>query len=104
MRSLKLKDPDIQETDNSVIVYIKHEPLATPEQIILDYLDHNPEINNSKAREICFIGSENVIKRTFERMMSSGLIEKIPGRKGKATAYRKTGKVEEDDDGQIRLF
>lgn len=88
MRKLKLKDPIIYETEDSVVVVIKHEPLASPEQLILEYLQHNNEINNSKAREICFIGSENVVKRIFERMMRSNLIERIPGRRGKATAYR----------------
>jgi len=88
MINLKLKEPIIVEEANSVIVYIRHEPLASPEQIIIKYLEKNGEINNSKAREICHIGSENIVKRIFERMMKSNLIERIPEKKGKATAYR----------------
>lgn len=88
MRNLKLKDPLIVQRENSVLVALRHERLAGAEEIILEYLKQNEEINNSKAREICYEGSENKMKRTFERMMESGIIERIPDRKGKATAYR----------------
>jgi ATP-dependent DNA helicase RecG len=88
MRRLKLKDPEIIQKDNSVLVKIKHEPLASPEEIILNYLKENDRINNSKGREICFIGSENVMKRILQGMIKTGLIESIPGKKGRATAYR----------------
>lgn len=88
MRNLKLKDPIIEERDNSVVVQIRHEPLASPEELVLEYLKTNPQINNSKGREICHIASENVMKRVFERLMKRNLIERIPGLKGKSTAYR----------------
>ena len=88
MRELKLKDPKILETESSVVVTLFHEPLASPEELIEDYLRKNAEINNSKAREICGEVSENKIKRVFERMMEAGIIERIPDRKGRATAYR----------------
>ena len=89
MRDLKLKDPVIIQNENDVLVIIKHEPLASPEEIIMKYLEENLEINNKKARDICFIGSENVVKRIFKTLISKNMIEVIPGRKGKATAYRK---------------
>lgn len=90
MRKLRFKDPIIQEIGSNVLVTLRHERLAGPEEIILEYLNAHSEINNSKAREICHEGSENKIKRVFERMMASNLIERIPNRKGKATAYRKS--------------
>jgi len=89
MRELKLKDPVIAETEYGVTVSLFHELLASPEQLVKEYLDTNPEINNGKAREICREGSENKIKRMFERMMAAGIIERIPDRRGRATAYRK---------------
>ncbi|WP_211256120.1 ATP-binding protein [Edaphobacter aggregans] len=58
MRDMKLKPPIIQQGNNSVKVVLKHEPLATPEELILNYLQTNDSIKNSVAREICFIGSE----------------------------------------------
>lgn len=88
MQKMKLKDPIIQVKENSVIVYLKHEPLASPEELVMDYLNSNETITNSIARKICHIGSENVVKRVFERLINRGLIERIPELKGKSTAYR----------------
>ncbi len=90
MREQRLKPPMIQTGEHSVVVYIRHEPLASYEEIIMAYFDKHREINNSKAREICHEGSENVIKRRFQHLMESGLIERVPGKKGRASAYRKS--------------
>jgi ATP-dependent DNA helicase RecG len=90
MRELKLKDPIFEQKPNTVLVKLLHEPLATYEEIIVNYLAEYDRINNSKARNICREGSENKIKRTFEKMMKSGLIERIPGLRGSAIAYRLT--------------
>jgi ATP-dependent DNA helicase RecG len=89
MKKLHLREPIIKQTGNNVLVIIKHEPLASPEEVIMKYLDINGKINNSAAREICSIGSENIMKRVFQRMMASNLIEIVPGLKGKARAYQK---------------
>lgn len=89
MRKLRLKDPVVQQKDNAVIVYIRHEPLASPEDLIMEFLENTPQINNTKAREICHIGSENVVKRVFERLIDKDMIERVPGLKGRATAYQK---------------
>lgn len=89
MRKLKLKEPVIEQKDNSVIVYIRHEPLATPEEIVMQYLEKNPEINNSKGREICFINSDTGMKAIFNRLMKRGLIEPVPGKRTSQTAYQK---------------
>ena len=92
MRKLRLKDPEIKEEENSVVVYIRHETLASPEEIVMEYLETNPQINNSKGRLICYIGSENVMKQVFKRLMKADQIERIPNLKGRASAYRKTRK------------
>lgn len=89
MRKMRLKEPRIRQRDNSVLVEIRHEAIASPEETVLDYLYKNEEINNSKGREICHIGSENVMKRVFERLIDRDLIERIPERRGRAIAYRK---------------
>lgn len=89
MRALQLKDPDVEETASGVLVTLRHEKLATPEQKIADYLRHHDEINNTQAREITFIGSENTVKRVFQKMMKAGIIERIPDRTQRNTAYRR---------------
>lgn len=89
MRKLQLKDPEIKQLPNAVLVNVRHEPLASHEEIVMEFLRSNDEINNTKAREICHVGSENVIKRLFTRMVKSSMIERVPGRQGRWIAYRK---------------
>ena len=88
MREMKLKDPIITQQGGYVKVVLRHEPLATPEEIILDYLRTHHEIANREAREICYIGSENKMKRILQQMVSKGLIETVPGRTRYNAAYR----------------
>lgn len=88
MRSLKLKPPEIGETESSVLVRIRHERLASPEEMILEYLQHHDEISNAVVRELTGIGSENKVKRIFKRMIEAGEIEPIPGRSQRDAAYK----------------
>jgi ATP-dependent DNA helicase RecG len=88
MREQKLKPPVVEQIGEYVTVTLRHEPLATPEEIILEYLQTNDEIANKKAREICFVGSENKMKVIFQRMMRNSHIELVPGRTRYTAAYR----------------
>ena len=89
MRKLKFRDPTIEQLDGSVKVTLRHEKLASPEEIICEFLRNNSEINNAKAREITFIGSENSVKRIFNKMIKSKIIERIPDRPQAKTGYQK---------------
>jgi len=89
MTRLKLKAPIIKETESSVVVHIKHEPLASPEEAVLQYLDTHHEITNSRARELTGITSENSMKQVFYRLRNKGLIEKVPDKLGPSSAWRR---------------
>lgn len=89
MRAVRLRDPEIQQLDNSVLVTLKHESLASAEEVIIDYLQDHDQINNSIAREICFIGDANKMKRVFQKLQKVELIERIPGLAQHKAAYRK---------------
>jgi ATP-dependent DNA helicase RecG len=89
MNNLRLKEPQIIQRENSVLVNIRHEPLGSPEEIIMRFLDDNEVVNNSIARQICHIGSENTIKRIFQRLIKENQIESVPELRGSKTAYRK---------------
>lgn len=89
MRELQLKDPVVSQINNGVLVVLKHEKLAEPEQAIISYLRNNDEINNSRARAITFIGSENKVKNIFRKMLNAEIIERIPGRSQAKTGYRR---------------
>jgi ATP-dependent DNA helicase RecG len=94
MRSLELKPPEITEKKHSVLVTIRHERLASPEEVIVEYLATNPEISNSKVRELTGIGSENKVKRIFQKMIKAGELEPIPDRSLRDAAYRLPGSGE----------
>lgn len=89
MRKIGLKPPRIEERANSVLVSIKHEPLASPEQLILEYLEVHDSIRNRQARDVCNISADYVIKRIFGQLNDRGLIEQIPGTDRSTTAYRR---------------
>lgn len=92
MREMRLKPPLVAQAGGYVKVTLRHEPLATPDELILEFLHKNTQITNKEAREICFIGSENTMKRVFQRMMKNDLIELVPGTTRYTAAYRLTQK------------
>ncbi|MGI6181272.1 MAG: ATP-binding protein, partial [Agathobaculum sp.] len=92
MSRLRLKTPQITETPNSVLVIIRHEKLASPEEMVMQYMKTHSEITNSVGRELTGITSENTMKRVFWKLRDSGLLERIPGRNAAASAWRLTDK------------
>jgi ATP-dependent DNA helicase RecG len=93
MRDLGLKEPQIEEKENDVLVIIRHETLASPEEAIMEFLEVNESIKNRKAREITGVKADYQMKAIFNRMQASGLIEQVPGTTTSSTAYRKINKV-----------
>lgn len=89
MHELGLKEPTIIEKDNSVLVIIRHEPLASPIEAIMDYLEINGTIKNAQAREITHVRADYQIKGIFKKMVDSNMIEQVPGTRTSNTAYRK---------------
>jgi ATP-dependent DNA helicase RecG len=89
MHKLGLKSPMVRELENSFLVTIRHEPLASPEEAIMDYLEKHPAIKNRKAREITHVRADYQIKSIFGRMVAAGMIEQVPGTRTSSTAYRK---------------
>ena len=88
MRKMKLKDPIIEQSGGYVKVVLKHEPLASPEEMILEHLTTHDKIVNKEARELCYIGSENKMKGILQRMVRQGLIELVPETTRYNAAYR----------------
>ena len=89
MRKHRLKEPTILENEHDVIVIIRHESLASPHDIVMEYLNKYPEIKNGEARELTAITSENSMKKVFIDLKEKGLIEPVPGKKGSASAWQK---------------
>lgn len=79
MEKLRLKPPVITERESSVCVFIKHERLASPEEIIVNYLRDNERVRNSIGRELTGIKSENAMKRVFYSLQDRGFIQLVKG-------------------------
>lgn len=92
MHQLGLKEPTIVERDNDVLVTIRHEALASPEEAIMRYLEAHPTIKNKTARQITHVAMDYQVKSIFGKMQEKGLIEQVPGTRTSSTAYRKAAK------------
>jgi ATP-dependent DNA helicase RecG len=88
MQKLRLKEPQIVERDNSVLVNIRHERLASPEQQIVELCRDQGSVNNSEARRITAIQSEIQVRKLFKKLMDAGEIEQIVGTSRATTRYR----------------
>ncbi len=89
MKNLKLKPPEISEEENSVIVRIRHEPLASAEELVLQYVQDHEEITNATGREITGIKDSNQMKDVFIRLKDLGQLERVPEKFSTASAWRK---------------
>jgi ATP-dependent DNA helicase RecG len=89
MRKAGLVAPEIKELDNSVVVTIKHQKLASLEDIILEHLKENEYITNKIVRELSGEEDVNKVKKAFQKLRKQNLIK--PEREdAKAFDYRYT--------------
>lgn len=91
IKNLRLKKPSIVEKENSVLVTILHEPLASAEQLIMDYLETHNEITNAEGRELTGVISADIMKQTFYKLRDKGLIKKSEddGKQGRKSSWIK---------------
>lgn len=104
MAKLRLKPPEIHETDTSVVIYIKHEHLASIEATIMEYLDTHDEINNKIARQQTGIRSEATIKVAFCKLRDRGLIEIVPGRAKSRAAWHKVKDTNHEEENLSTIY
>ncbi len=104
MREMHLNFPIIEETDNSVVVTVKHERLADAESLVIDYMNSHDTISNSIARDLTGITDANKMKRVFNRLKKRSVLEIVPGTRSSATLWRKVDKEETQACDQLSLF
>jgi ATP-dependent DNA helicase RecG len=95
MHRMGLKEPMVENLESAVLVVIRHEPLASPEVIILEHLETHETIRNKEAREVCHIQADYIVKDIFKRLSGRQLIERVPGTRTGGTIYRKGPKFAE---------
>jgi ATP-dependent DNA helicase RecG len=92
MHQLGLREPDIRELDSDLLVTIRHESLASPEEAIKNYLETHATIKNKQARELTHITDSDKMKRILRTMSESGEIDAVPGTQFGGMKYRKKRK------------
>jgi ATP-dependent DNA helicase RecG len=97
MKKLNLRSPIIEDRDNSVLVTVRHESLASPAQQVVEYLKVNDSIKNEEARKLTGVGSESKVKKIFESLIQADEIEHKPGTAGRGYAYQ----LKEKGDGSV---
>ncbi|KAJ1681388.1 hypothetical protein LUZ63_023391 [Rhynchospora breviuscula] len=88
MKKLNLREPEILERDHSVLVIIRHESLASPEQQLIEYLKDNPAVRNEQARDLTGIQSESRMQKILKGLVAAGEIEHVPGTTKRGYSYR----------------
>ena len=58
---------------------IKHEKLASPEELIVGYLLQHDTVKNGIGRTVTGIKSENTMKNVFYRLRDRGFIQLVHG-------------------------
>jgi ATP-dependent DNA helicase RecG len=91
MRKMRLRDPVVSHLGSSVLVTLRHESLATPEEQILEFLRSHESIANREARALTSIESENKMKRVLASMVDNGLILIVEG----ATRFNRRYRIAE---------
>ncbi len=89
MEKLRLKSPSFFENEGSLVVTLRHESLASPEQMVMEFLSTEAEITNAIARDLTGIKSENSMKQVFYKLRDAGQLEQTPKVKGKKPSWRK---------------
>jgi len=95
MKKIRLAEPEVTETENAVLVFIRHQRLASPAQIIMEYLDTHDEITNLIGREITGLRRDVQVKDVFVALRKLGQLEQVPDKRGRASAWRKPKPQEE---------
>jgi ATP-dependent DNA helicase RecG len=88
MQKLRLRPPEIIERENSVLVQIRHESLASPEQQVVEYLRRNDTIRNSEARDLTGIPGDQTMRKILRKLEQAGEIERVAGTAKGTTRYR----------------
>lgn len=69
--------PNFEERENSFIVTIKHQKLASIEDVVMQYLDENPgsSISNKLVRQLSGEDDMQKVKKALQRLRANGSIK-----------------------------
>jgi len=88
MEHMRLKAPSLKQRANSVIVFIRHESIASHDTLVMDYVDKNGTVTSAQVRSICHIERHKAWE-VIKRLQSRNKLEQVPETRGANTIYRK---------------
>jgi len=74
MRKAGLVDPVLEEVENSVVVTMKHQAIASLEDMALEYAGSHDFVTNKDVREMSGDVSEQKVKTALQKLRKEGLI------------------------------
>lgn len=79
LRKAGLVEPIFEEKDNAFLVTIKHQRIASVEEVVLSYLDENPtaEITNKIVRQLSGEDDMQKVKTALQKLRASGHIKPV---------------------------
>lgn len=89
MRKVRLVAPVIEQKGMNVVVTLKHESLASPETLIMEFLMSHDKITNKQARQLSNVGSENAMKHILRKMVDAKMLTAVTGKTVFDTYYVK---------------
>lgn len=74
LRKAGLVEPQFEERGNAFVVTIRHQKLASIEDVVLDYLRKSPDsiITNKLARQLTGEDDINKVKKVLQRLRKAG--------------------------------
>ncbi len=77
LKKAGLVDPEFDETDNSFIVTIKHQKLASIEDVVLNHLREFPNaiITNKLTRQLSGEDDVNKVKKALQKLRADGILK-----------------------------
>lgn len=76
LRKAGLVDPNFEERGNAFVVTMRHQRIASVEDVIIGYLDQNPNsvITNKLARQLSGEDDINKVKKALQKLRADGKI------------------------------
>lgn len=79
LKKAGLVSPEFEERENSFVVIIKHQRIASVEEVITTYLDENPDaiITNKLVRQLSGEDDMQKVKKALQRLRADGVIKPV---------------------------
>ena len=74
LKKVGLVDPEFEERGNAFVVTVRHQRIASIEDVLIEYIDENPDavLTNKIARQLSGEDDINKVKKALQKLRSEG--------------------------------